>query len=229
MFTSRILCSLSGESLVVALSRELAGAYRVRSVEVETDDMRKSYAFRSYRAIESVFVPRFADCLTELLQGQTDQTRSVQLPGFAFSGAGVGLSGLRIQPVIEGGEPRGITLFFKRYIGDAGQLLNFEASTELTPAAVRERIAVEVLSDIVTPIFDMMSLTEPSSKGILMDHGDEIEARLQKLAEQRKEIQFYTGLLQRYVAGCQEDAAKQAQAEPDARLSPECNRATLVD
>ncbi|RLJ60684.1 hypothetical protein BCF46_0887 [Litoreibacter meonggei] len=207
MSTALSLGVSSSDSFIVYLSPEGARSYSVRSVWLVSGDMSNSYCFRAGRPIETIFVPEFYQSFLVALNAQALDDQTIELPDFEVSLPGVGVSGLRIERQPDGDEPDALRLSFHRYVGDVTRVLRFIPSAELKPATVRERIAVEVLRDIVSPIFDMMSLSEPSSRDILKSHSGAIEARLTRLTAQQEEIKFYTGLLKRYVAGCQQDAA----------------------
>ena len=196
------------DSLIVVLSRENAGTNLVRSVQMVSGDMRNSYCFRAGRSLDSAFAPEFTSSVISALDRQTTKFQLVDEPQFAFSLPGIGISGLRIDPQREVDDVSTVTLHFKRYVGDLSRVLLFERSFELPPATVRERIAVEVLRDIVSPIFDILSLSGPTFSEVVRVHSAAIQARLDRLEAQQEEIEFYSGLLKRYVAGCQEDAAE---------------------
>lgn len=219
MSTAISLDPASSDSFIVALSGVSASSYRVRSVQIFTGDLRSSYCFRAGRSIESVFAPEFSRSFLDVLRAQTLEDGAVEIPEFSAVAPGLGVSGLRIEPAQVGDEPGSLTLHFDRYVGDIKRVLRFLPSEELKPATVRERIAVEVLRDIVSPIFDLMSLAQPSSRDILKSHSGEVEARLSRLAAHQEEIKFFTGLLNRYVAGCQQDAAELG-ADPTDGLWP---------
>ena len=208
MSTAIPLGAASRNSFIISLLGEGANSYRVGSVQIVSDDMRNSYCFGAGRSIESVFIPEFSRSFLGTLNRQDLQDSPLDLPDFSMILPGVGMSGLRIKLVQEGGEARRVTLHFRRYVGDILRVLCFLPAAELSPARVRERIAVEVLRDIVTPVFDLMSLCHPSSRDAVKNHSDAIAARLDRLAAQQEEIKFYTGMLARYVAGCQQDATE---------------------
>ena len=208
MSTALSLGVSSSDSFIVHLSPEGAHSFSVRSVWMVSGDMSNSYSFRAGRPIETIFVSEFYESLRAALNAHALDDQTTELPDFEVSLPGIGMSGLRIERQCEEDEPGVLRVSINRYVGDVTRVLRFLPSTELKPATVRERIAVEVLRDIVSPIFDMMSLSEPSSRDILKSHSGAIEARLTRLASQQEEIKFYTGLLKRYVAGCQQDASE---------------------
>ncbi|EPX80658.1 hypothetical protein [Litoreibacter arenae] len=192
------------ESLSVTVVKEGFDSFRVSSLELVSDDIANSYSFRKGRPLDVVFVPEFARTLLTLLLRTPVEDEAVLMPDFAFSHTGIGLSGLSLHAEPDG---RVIVMRFKRYVGDMRRVLQFEQSTELSPADMRERIAVDVLEDIISPIFDMLALADMGGRDVLNLHADAIAARLDKVAAQQEELKFFIGLLKRYVAGCQEDAA----------------------
>ena len=208
MSTALSLGLSSSDNFIVHLSSDGAHSYSVRSIRMVSGDMSNSYCFRAGRPIETIFVPEFYESFLAALKAHALDDQTTELPDFEVSLPGVGVSGLRVERQCKEGEPGVLKMSFHRYVGDVTRVLRFLPPAEMKPATVRERIAVEVLRDIVSPIFDMMSLSEPSSRDILKSHSGAIEARLTRLAAQQEEIKFYMGLLKRYVAGCQQDAAE---------------------
>ncbi|WP_281857042.1 hypothetical protein [Litoreibacter halocynthiae] len=206
MSTAKSLGLMSSDSVTIALTKYCDTTYRVRSIQLISGGMHSSFFFDTSRTIESVLVSEFADRFLALLNTQKIGSEPITLPDFEVFLPGVGVSGLRIDPAHGVDEPGSVRLSFDRHVGDMNRVLCFLPSADLPSATVRERIAVEVLSDIVSPIFDLISLSEPSSRDILKSHSGVIEARLKRLADQQEELSFYTGMLKRYVAGCQQDS-----------------------
>ncbi|SDW09605.1 hypothetical protein [Litoreibacter albidus] len=206
--------SETGDTLAVVLSHDSAGDYVVRSVVIESGSIRNSYVFRAGRPVGSTFIPDFARCIHAILRRCARASQPLAEPEFEFFSPGIGLSELYGTPVADDDCPNAVELRFERYVGDATQLLLLERSLEVAPATIRERIAVEVLRDIVSPIFDMMSLSEPHMHDVVQQHTGAIQARLDRLAAQQEEIKLYTGLLKRYVDGCRQDAAALETSSP---------------
>jgi hypothetical protein len=207
---------VSSDSLIVILNRERAGAFLVRSVQIVSGDMRTSHCFTSGRAIEETFVPEFARNVLAIVEPAASCTKQLDDSGFSFALPGIEISGYRINPQPEGLPTERIRLLFRRYVGDVARIFEFEQSMAVPPATVRERIAVDVLRDIISPIFDMLSLASSSPSNVMELHSAAIQARLDRMMAQQQEIEFYTGMLKRYVAGCQHDAAELSRTMEDA-------------
>lgn len=215
MFTATSLDGRSNERLIVSLSGSGAHSCRVRSLEIVSGDMTNRYCFSTSRPLEHVFAPEFASSFLAALGRENLQDGEIDVPMFSVILPGVGVSGLRIEPVHEGEDSGTLKLHFSRYVGDIMRVLRPLSLVEITPATVRERIAVEVLGDIVSPIFDIISLSQPGFTDVLKNNSEAIEQRLARLAAQQEEIEFYTGLLKRYVAGCMQDSAEKSDTTDD--------------
>lgn len=215
MSTALSLGPVSNDSLILILSREASSRFLVRSVQMVSGDMRNSHCFTSGRSIQSAFVPEFGRSVLALLDAEDAEQQIFEKPDFSFSLPGIGISGLRIDFRPEDLPDGALRLQFRRIVGDVTRVLDYERSVEVPSATVRERIAVEVLQDIVSPIFDMLSFAAGSSDKIVHQHSRSLQARLNRLTEQQEEIEFYTGLLKRYVSGCKEDAAEGARKKDD--------------
>lgn len=194
------------DSLVVIMSTGRDQPNSVYSVQMVSGEMRKAYCFHAGKSLDSVFAGTFARSFLPILDKITVENAEPVEVDYSFSTPGFSIAGLRVEDMSAEHGPGIVKLHFKRHIGDANQILVFEQSMEVTSATVRERVAVEVLRDIVSPIFDMLSLSASSSRDMYKNHSDAIQARLDRLSSQQDEIEFYTGLLKRYVAGCQQDA-----------------------
>ncbi len=219
MSTAISLGPVPSDSLIVILSRESGDSYLVHSVQMVSGGMRNSHCFFPGRAVENTFVPEFSRSFLAILSKLGVDAVSFDEPAFSFSLPGIGISGLRIDPSQQGDPPNMMRLRFRRYVGDVTRILRYEQSVELPSATVRERIAVEVLRDIVTPIFDILSLSKSTSREVVQHHSAAIEARLDRLSIQQEEIEFYTGLLKRYVAGCQQDVVDSDESAGNASNS----------
>jgi len=184
-------------------------------------DMRTSHCFTSGREIRTAFVPEFAACILSSAALASDGMTTLDRPEFSFSLPGVCISGLRVDSLQDGD----IRLHFRRYVGDVSRVLAFETSVEVLPATVRERIAVDVLRDIISPIFDMLSLAASSSPDVVDLHSEALQARLNRMQAQQQEIEFYTGMLKRYVSGCQHDVAELSETAEEPATTVAARRA----
>lgn len=196
------------DRIVVNFTRSAHDDLLVKSVEIMTGDMRNRYSFRGGRAVANVFQQDLADLMNSAIAKMSDGDRLLSLPDFLYSIPGLVLSGMRVltSPMEDGGDA--VMVRFKYYVGAIKQIFRFEPSMMISSPTVRERIAVDVLHDIVSPIFDLLSLSQSTSRALLADHAEAVGRRLDRLDQQMEELKFYSGLLQRYVAGCQHDAAQ---------------------
>jgi hypothetical protein len=172
--------------------------------------MRNRFSFKDGRAINDVFKPEISTKLKVAVGGIGAAERMVALPDFAVSMPGLVLSGLRI--LISRGEngSEAIMLRFRRYIGAIRSAFCFDSSMSVEAPTAREKIAVEVLRDLVTPVFDILTLRDHGSDRAVNENSTAINRSLTRVATRKDELDFYTGLLQRYVAGCRSDAEAKA-------------------
>jgi hypothetical protein len=98
---------------------------------------------------------------------------------------------------------------FRKYFGNIKAAFKFDHSFTISSASVREKIAVEVLRDILTPLVDMINLNRPEYRAVIENHAPVLQKRLDQIATKQEELNFYSGLLQRYVAGCRQDSARE--------------------
>lgn len=199
------------DTFVIHMTRVAGEAARVTSIELISSEMRNRYSFREPRALQEVFAENLAAEIDNTLNGFEDDDRVVALPDFEVVLPGLLLSGLRVlmTKIEDGAEV--IMMRFRQYIGAIKSAFRFDPSFGITSASVRERIAVEVLRDILTPLVDMISLNRPEYHAVIENHAPVLQKRLDRIATRREELNFYSGLLQRYVAGCRQDLADETR------------------
>ncbi|MEP3346860.1 MAG: hypothetical protein ABJN34_09495 [Litoreibacter sp.] len=214
MSTANLLGPTPRVNFKIKLTLERDGRFLVRLVQVGLDEISHRYEFALGRPIEQTLLPEFVSSFSDELGYFLKDRKAVCNPLYSFSMLGVGVSGLNIDSADDGDDFDGITLNFRRFVGDLTRVLLFEQTLDVSTASVRERIAVDVLSDIISPIFDMLSLSRNGGRSCVTTHSAAIQARLDQLNTQQEEMEFYVGLLKRYVAGCQHDAAASSSAAP---------------
>jgi len=108
-------------------------------------------------------------------------------------------------------------LRMREYVGAIKSAFRFDPSLTVETASVRERIAVEVLRDIVNPLLDILSIARDAPPDVLERNSDAVKRQLRRMGARQEEINFYSGLLQRYIAGCRSDAenSKRGIAVPE--------------
>lgn len=197
-----------GDTFVIHMTRAVGETAKVTSIELLSSDMRNRYSFKEPRALDEVFAQELSTEIEQTLGSFEDQDRVVTLPDFQMDLPGLLLSGLRVLLTrIEGGVEV-IMMRFREYIGTIKSAFKFDSSFAVTSASVRERIAVEVLRDILTPLVDMINLNRPEYRAVIDNHAPVLQKRLDYIATRQEELNFYSGLLQRYVAGCRQDSAQ---------------------
>ncbi|MFY0690415.1 MAG: hypothetical protein JXR14_00670 [Paracoccaceae bacterium] len=194
------------DTFVIHLTRARGGDLRVTSAELILSDLRNRYSFKPARAVDDVFAAPLAGEIRSVLDGIDEDSRVMSFPDFDLSMPGLILSGLRVllTRLDDGAEV--IMIRFRNYVGAIKSCFRFDPSMTLDSASMREKIAVEVLRDIVTPLFDIASFSRAAGPSGIDRNQDAIARRLGEIDLRREEIDFYVGLLQRYVAGCRTDA-----------------------
>lgn len=197
------------DTFVIHMTRAIGEQAKVTSIELLSADMRNRYSFKEPRVLDQVFAGQLSVEIEQTLASFQDQDRVVSLPDFAVDLPGLLLSGLRVLLTrIEGGVEV-IMMRFREYIGTIKSAFKFDSSFAISSASVRERIAVEVLRDIITPLVDMINLNKPEYRAVIENHAPVLQKRLDQIATKQEELNFYGGLLQRYVAGCRQDLARE--------------------
>lgn len=194
------------DRFVVHVTRTKNARVRVMSVELQHADMRNRYSFKQGRSLSEVFVEPLAEALAKALRGVAGEDRIVSMPDFKLSLPGVVMGGLRILCTKAEDGMEVIMLRLREYIGAAKSALKFDPSLASDTSTVRERIAVEVLRDIVNPLLDILSIARDAPAEVIDNNSEAIRRQLKRMDARQDEIHFYTGLLKRYIAGCRSDA-----------------------
>lgn len=196
------------DSFVVNLRRQHGEVARVASVELRTFEVRNRYSFRKDPTLADIFVDEFAELIERALERLKPDERIVAIPDFEFAKGDLIIGGLRVLITTAENGIESIMLRFRQYIGAIKQAFKFDDSMAIETPTVREKIAVDVLQDILSPLFDLMALDVPGMEEVLEKHGPAIKKRLATISARKDEITFFSTLLQRYVKGCQQDAAR---------------------
>ena len=186
--------------------------------------MRNRYSFKDDRSLEATFVDNVVVQVRRALESVSVSDRLVSLPDFEITLPNLILSGLRILVTRAEDGVEYLMLRFRRFVGALKSVFRFDTSMAVESPAMREKIAVEVLHDIVTPLFDIMSLNAQGLDHLVENHTSLLRKRIKTIARRQEEIAFYISMLQRYVAGCKSDMRK-LRGEPAETLSyPETER-----
>lgn len=212
------------DRFVVHLSRHNDGEVMVTSVELQHADIRNRYSFKQGRSLPEIFTAPLAQALNEALANLVRGERIVSLPDFQVALPGVVLGGLRIlRTSVEDGVDR-IMLRVREYVGTLKSAFRFDDAMTVDSVSMRERIAVEVLRDIVNPLLDIMSIASDAPGDVVDKNAEAIRRQLRRMSNRQDEINFYTGLLQRYVAGCRSDATGAGLRSLDLASTPAVGR-----
>ncbi len=205
------LDAAENDRFVVHITRTANARIRVTSVELQHSDMRNRYSFKQGRSLSEVFVEPLAEALSRALRGVAGGGRIVSMPDFELSLPGLVMGGLRILATKAEGGKEIIMLRMREYVGAIKSAFKFDPSLPIDTASMRERIAVEVLRDIVNPLLDILSIARDAPADVLDNNSEAVRRQLRRMGARHDEIHFYTGLLQRYITGCRNDAEKARQ------------------
>ncbi len=206
MSADHALETTESDHFVVHVVRGKNAEIRVSSVELMQPDMRNRYSFRTPRALNELFVKELADALDSALRRFERDARILSMPDFRVQVPGLVLGGLRLLSTrLEDGTDA-IMVRVREYVGSIKSAFRFDHAMSLESSCVRERIAVEVLKDIVNPLLDILSIAKEAPPEVLRSNSDALNRQLRRMGARQEELSFYTGMLQRYIAGCREDA-----------------------
>jgi hypothetical protein len=206
MSADHALETTESDHFVVHVTRNKNAELRVSSVELMQPDLRNRYSFRTPRALHELFVKELADALDAALKRFERGARILSMPDFTVQLPGLVLGGLRLLATrLEDGTDV-IMVRVREYVGSIKLAFRFDHAMALESSSVRERIAVEVLKDIVNPLLDILSIAKEAPPEVLRSNSDALNRQLRRMGSRQEELSFYTGMLQRYIAGCREDA-----------------------
>lgn len=204
------LDAAESDRFVVHLTRQKGSAdsehLSVTSVELQHPDMRNRYSFKHGRGLADLFSPELAQALGEALRSLVSGERMVSLPDFKVSLPGLVLGGLRILRTQAEDGMDVIMLRVREYVGAIKSSFRFDPSLSVDTTSMRERIAVEVLRDIVNPLLDILAISRDTPPEVIDNNSAAIRRQLRRMSMRQDEINFYVGLLKRYIAGCRSDA-----------------------
>ncbi|WP_159807026.1 hypothetical protein [Litoreibacter roseus] len=193
------------DTFVVHVMRKPGAVPFVTSIELLLADMRNRYTFKTPRNFKSLFTDDLADRLNEVLGRIEGEETVVSLPDFEMAKPGLVLAGLRVLVTRLSDGVEHIMMRFRYYVGAIKSVFKFDETITIESATVREQIAVEVLRDIVTPLFDIVALSDSNLTRMSDNNQDAIRKRLRAISSRQNDLSFYLSLLQRYVAGCESD------------------------
>lgn len=194
----------AGNMLTVEI-REAAGGREqsVASVSLHSEELKNSMHFAGRRSIAEVFHPDFADYLESVIKRAVGAPMVLTEPDVikSLGGAVVARMRMLVNKAMDGG--RYITIRFAYFIGSLARLFKRDEFAHHAPLPHRERVAVQALDSICTPLTNIASHLDR----ILEDrHATEsVRSRLRKIEDETVELKFYTELLRRYVDDCARD------------------------
>ena len=179
-------------------------ALRVVSAEVTRPGFRHLLTFGSEGTLRTVLQAELADFVAKLLEPELDLgPRVVVRPEETLALPGLMLSRMR---VIVGAPIAGLvqaTVRFRYFIG--GIQNAFAAKTYFDRPALehREEIGMRALEDVAVPLLNMAltAQTWPQATGSSRSYGKMVTA-LASIEAHAVELEFYAGLLRRYIQEC---------------------------
>jgi hypothetical protein len=203
------------ELLSLTISREIGAAVSLQSVDLNGRGARHRISFTRGSRIRDVFQAELAECIEALLERLPTHGHAFSDPDFLIELPGLTLARLSVLVRAMADGAAQIVLRFRYFIGSLQNAFRTELRLPLPTLDHRERIAVEALADIATPIFSL-ALADRAHVRTKEDE-DIVLRRLEQLSARACELNFYLTLLTRYVSDCSE-ARMRSRAEPHAHL-----------
>ncbi len=197
---------------------------RVTSVELQHTDIRNRYSFKQGRSLAELFTADLAAALRNALRSLKGGDNVVSIPDFSVTLPGVTLGGLRMLCTKAEDGLEVIMVRVREYVGSIKSAFRFDPNLSMDSTTMRERIAVEVLRDIVNPLLDILSIARDTPPEVIDNNSDAIRRQLKRMSMRQDEINFYVGLLKRYIAGCRSDAEGQTVNGIDMETVPGLGR-----
>lgn len=195
------------DRFVVHLTRGRDDSVVVTHVELSHSDIRNRYSFRQGRSLGEVFSDSLANALNKALKNMGKGNGLISMPDFKLSLPGLVLGGLRILcKKSADGLNDNIMVRVREYVGSIKSAFRFDPSLTVESANMRERVAVEVLRDIVNPLLDILSISRDAPPEVIDNNTATIRRQLERMSVRKDEINFYISLLHRYISGCRSDA-----------------------
>lgn len=200
----------------MTITREVGEDYSVRSVDILGSTMRHRVSFTQTSRIRDVFQPDLADCIESILERLPPNTHVFSDPDFIIELPGLTLARLRVLIQVAANGASQIILRFRYFIGGLQSVFRVDAHMRIPTLEHRERIAVEALADIATPMF---SLALANMDHVRTAHDKElVQRKLEELSGRASEINFYLSLLTRYVTACSKESLEQTEQHDQPRM-----------
>lgn len=188
--------------------------WRVWSADFKASGVSHHMRFTDQNRLIDVFQPGVADIL-QTLSDDVAATDGVSLsqPDFLFESGACLLKGARL---LEGRDKDGrqmVTLRFKYFVGNLDDLIKLSTAITAPSLHHRERIAVEALADVASPLLRLATITQ--HRALSVSQKSAVETQLAMIEDRAAELQFHLGMLTRYVRQCSEALA--AEDQPKAR------------
>lgn len=192
------IASKASDMFSINLSDDSIRGLRVQSVEILSPDLRQKLSFRGAMDLKDVFVPLLANRLERVLSRISDGNGVHTKPDLVITFPGLVLARLRILVHRTPEGARQVLMRFKYFIG--GLQNAFRVQTHFTEPSLlhREKLAIEALTEIATPLFDI------ANAALASDQVEDIQRALQEhllhLSENAQELSFYLTMLARYAS-----------------------------
>ena len=195
--------NLQSWMLAVILYEDNAGDLRVFSMEMAFDGVKHRLNFDKKNRLWDVFTTEIASEIMDVIGRMGPETHLFTDPDYEISHNGTKLAGLRAMRWTDKRKGRQVIVRFKYFMGGVDRLLRARVPFTRSLLDHREKIAIEALSDITTPLLNIATI--PANMDITQEQRETIEAKLAVISDRASDLQFYISLLTRYVRECAED------------------------
>ncbi|MGR3761689.1 hypothetical protein ACUXV3_16395 [Roseobacteraceae bacterium NS-SX3] len=186
--------------LNVQIVKDTGGACRVASVEVLHDFVKHKLQFSGCKNFDQIFQQDISKYFSSLMQKVTKCPMVLSEPETVIDFGGLVLGRLRVLVSRANDAGASIAVRFQYFVGSIQKLFSFQSGFEAPTLAHREEIGARALESICTPLYSIAAFLDHLPQG--SEAGAALRQRFETLRLESMELQFYSGLLRRYVDDC---------------------------
>ncbi|WP_424928111.1 hypothetical protein [Amaricoccus tamworthensis] len=197
---------VSGRYITLNLALKDDENIEVLSYDVFTGGFHNTTMFNKNSTIDEVLVDELASAIKYCTRRLNDDLQMLVLPDFLIQMPGLVLSGARVIISQTRDGARTVIFRFKDFVGNVAGAFKKNVGLALSDTSQFELMAVDILSDICSPLIDLCTRPEVTQVGRQSGVG-------KQLSSIAAEIEFQLDLLRRFVFP-EPPAAKKAQRRP---------------
>ncbi|MGB3409385.1 MAG: hypothetical protein WBA67_18025 [Jannaschia sp.] len=178
--------------------------FRLLSADVVRPGFRHRLSFARDNTLREVLQPQLAKFVQNFLDDVIDSgPRVIAQPDVTMTVPGLVLGRMRAIIGAPVGETRQVTLRFRYFIGGIQNAFSSQTYFDRPALSHREEICMRTLEDVAVPLLNMAltAKTWPEIAG-QSGSGATMASALASIEAHAIELEFYAGLLRRYVTEC---------------------------